>query len=162
MKFKTLYLESRSSRGWKIAESLGIIPLLTSDGLRLLAEEVTGKRLEQDVSCQVICYSIGDFSGPHNDHHPEESYLRDGYVDVHIMLSEPTVMSQSLVYEKHRGLLNSVEEVGRGAAIAVYQLPFWHYVTPLIPRPRVRRARRWLLLASYIVDRSQHRAIRPA
>ena len=71
------------------------------------------------------------------------------------MLSEPTVKSQFLVYENRMGLLNAVEEVGRGIRIAIYQLPFWHYTTPLLPRSGARRARRWVFLASYIIQRDE-------
>jgi hypothetical protein len=42
---------------------------------------------------------------------------------------------------------------GRGMSIA----PFWHYTTPMIARPGVDDAWRWLLLASYIIDRKKRR-----
>jgi len=58
-------------------------------------------------------------------------------------------------YEKRRGLLNAVEEVGSGLGLAVYQLPFWHYTTPLVVREGARSARRWVFLASYIVERDK-------
>lgn len=106
-----------------------------------------------------MCYEGGGFSGPHNVHHPEQAELRAGYVDVHIMLSEPAVNSQLLIYERQRGLLNEVREIGRGLAIAVYQLPFWHYTTPLIPHPNATQARRWLFLASHLIDRSKQRVL---
>ena len=148
---------TKTSKAGRVANRLGIMEILQSDELRSFGEKVTGKRLRSDPGCQVICYESGDFSGPHNDHHPEQSNLRRGYVDVHIMLSEPTVLSQLLVYEKQTGLLNEVREVGRGLAIAVYKLPFWHYTTPLIPRPHADQARRWLFLVSYLLDRRAFR-----
>jgi hypothetical protein len=117
-----------------------------------LGERVVSKPLETGPGCQIICYDPGDFIGPHTDHHPEQKYLRNGYVDIHIMLSEPTVLSQFIVYENNPGLLNEVENVGHGVRIAVYNLPFWHYATPLIARPGSRRARRWLFVASYVID----------
>jgi hypothetical protein len=158
MRFKSSHL-TKASKAGRVANFLGILDILNSEKLRLFGEGVTGKRLQREPGCQVICYESGDFSGPHNDHHPEQGNLRRGYVDVHIMLSEPTVLSQLLVYEKQRGLLNEVREVGRGLAIAVYQLPFWHYTTPLMARPDAGQARRWLFIASYAVDR---RALRSA
>jgi hypothetical protein len=156
MRFKSAHLTKKSKAG-RAADLLGVTDILSSERLRIFGESVTGKRLQKDPGCQVICYEGGDFSGPHNDHHPEQDELRAGYVDVHIMLSEPTVLSQLLVYEKQNGLLNEVREMGRGLAVAVYQLPFWHYTTPLMPRADVNQARRWLFLASYLIDRQAPR-----
>lgn len=153
MRLKSANLDSPSGAARRIARSMGLIDLLTSDRLRRFAEDVTAQRLLPDPGCQLLRYDAGDYSGPHNDHHPEQAHLRDGYVDLHIMISEPSVMSQYLVYEKQPGLLNEVEDIGRGLAVAVYQLPFWHYTTPLLPKQGLRNARRWLLLASYIIDR---------
>jgi hypothetical protein len=157
MRCKTVSLVSKRGKAWQIADSLGIIEMLESDKLRNIGERVTGKKLEGNPGLQIICYEPGDFNGPHNDHHPEESHLRNGYVDIHIALSEPNVKSQLLVYEKSPGLLNAVEEVGQGSMILIYQLPFWHYATPLIPRRESLRARRWLLLASFIEDQQKTR-----
>jgi hypothetical protein len=152
MRFRSAGITKTSGAG-RVADLLGITAFLNSDRLRLIGERVTGRRLIEEPGCQVICYEAGDFSGPHNDHHPEQSDLRAGYVDVHIMLSEPAVQSQLLIYERQNGLLNEVREVGRGLAVAIYQLPFWHYTTPLLPRANTTKARRWLFLASYAVDR---------
>jgi hypothetical protein len=157
MRCKTTLLAGKRNKAWHIVDSLGIIELLKSEKLRVLGEQVTGRKLERDPGVQILCYEPGDFSGPHNDHHPEEKHLRDGYVDIHIALSEPNVKSQLLVYEKMPGLLNAVEDVGHGSIILVYQLPFWHYVTPLISRREGLRARRWLLLASFIEDQRKTR-----
>jgi hypothetical protein len=52
-------------------------------------------------------------------------------------------------------MLNEVAEIGKGMSIAVYQLPFWHYTTPMRARPGFGDARRWLLLASYTIDRKK-------
>jgi hypothetical protein len=152
MLLRTADLDGRSGEARRIAGSLGLIAALKSDELRQFGERVTGKKLLPDPGCQVICYEPGDYSGPHTDHHPEQREYRDGYVDIHIMLSSPRVASQLLVYERRPGILNEVEEIGRGMSIAVYQLPFWHYTTPMMARPGVDDARRWLLLASYMVD----------
>jgi len=160
MRLRTAFLESKSSKAWPVAASLGIIAALQSDELRRFGERVTGKKLAPDPGCQVICYQPGDYSGPHTDHHPEDRDYRDGYVDVHIMLSSPKVASQLLVYERRQGFLNEVEEIGRGMSIAVYQLPFWHYTTPMIARPGADDAKRWLLLASYMIQREKPRPAR--
>jgi hypothetical protein len=158
MRVRTASLDSKSSKAGRIAASLGIIDILASDQLRQFGERVTGKNLLPDPGRQIICYEPGDYSGPHTDHHPEHPEYRDGYVDIHIMLSSPAVASQLLVYERRRGLLNEVAEIGRGVSIAVYQLPFWHYTTPMIPRAGGDNARRWLMLASYMLDRTKPRS----
>jgi hypothetical protein len=155
MRIRTADLDAKSGRAKRVAASLGLIAALKSDELRRFGERVTGKRLHSDPGCQVICYEPGDYSGPHTDHHPEQREYRDGYVDIHIMLSSPKVASQLLVYERRQGMLNEVAEIGKGMSIAVYQLPFWHYTTPMLARPGVEDARRWLLLASYMVDRKE-------
>jgi hypothetical protein len=160
MRIRTADLDAKSGKAKRVAASLGLIAALKSDELRRFGERVSGKRLQPDPGCQVICYEPGDYSGPHTDHHPEEPELRDGYVDIHIMLSSPKVASQLLVYERQQGLLNEVAEIGKGMSIAVYQLPFWHYTTPMLARPGVEDARRWLLLASYFIDRKKPRSRR--
>lgn len=157
MRIRTADLDAKSGKAKRVAAALGLIAALKSDELRRFGERVTGKKLHPDPGCQVICYEPGDYSGPHTDHHPEDREYRDGYVDIHIMLSSPRVASQLLVYERRRGMLNEVEEIGKGMSIAVYQLPFWHYTTPMLARPGVDNARRWLLLASYVVDRPKPR-----
>jgi hypothetical protein len=153
MRIRTADLDARSGKAKRVAASLGLTAALKSDELRRFGERVTGKKLQPDPACQVICYEPGDYSGPHTDHHPEQRELRDGYIDIHIMLSSPKVASQLLVYERQQGMLNEVAEIGKGMSIAVYQLPFWHYTTPMLARPGVDDARRWLLLASYTIDR---------
>jgi hypothetical protein len=162
MRLRTADLDAKSGKAKRVAASLGLIAALKSDQLRQFGERVTGKKLLPDPGCQVICYEPGDYSGPHTDHHPEERELRDGYVDIHIMLSSPKVASQLLVYERQQGMLNEVAEIGKGMSIAVYQLPFWHYTTPMLARPGVADARRWLLLASYFVDRKTPHARTPS
>jgi hypothetical protein len=160
MRIRTADLDARSGKAKRVAASLGLTAALKSDELRRFGERVTGKKLQPDPACQVICYEPGDYSGPHTDHHPEQRELRDGYIDIHIMLSSPKVASQLLVYERRQGMLNEVEEIGKGMSIAVYQLPFWHYTTPMLARPGVDDARRWLLLASYTIDRKKPRPMR--
>ncbi len=102
---------------------------------------------------QVICYESGDYSGPHNDHHPENADERNGFVDFHVMFSNDGVGHQLLVYEDHRHFLSTSHDVSGRSAVAIYRLPFWHYTTPLIARKgNEATARRWLLLASFAFD----------
>ncbi len=152
MRLLTADLNQPRSIATRTASALGLIDILKSDDLHALGEIVSGKKLLRDPDCQIICYEDGDFSGPHNDHHPQNESARSGFIDVHIMLSEPSVSSQLLVYEAQPGLLNQVEEIGKGMAIAIYYLPFWHYTTPLQSRSKTRSARRWLLLASFDIE----------
>ena len=101
---------------------------------------------------QAILYGHGDYVGPHNDHHPEQAHLRHGYVDVHLSFVNEHVDSQSLVCQGADGHLNALYNVTRTGSIAVYRLPFWHYVTPLMGRPgHESKARRWVLMASYTI-----------
>ena len=154
MRLRTAFLSTPRGKSFQAARSLGVVDLLKSEAVRRLAERIAGKRLNGDPGIQIICYEAGDYSGPHNDHHPEEPHLRDGYIDVHYMLPEADVRSQLLVYESKDGVLNRVEEVGRQPGLAVYQLPFWHYTTPLEVRRNSPVAKRWLLLASFEIEHS--------
>jgi hypothetical protein len=153
MRLLTADLNHPRSKAAQAASSVGLIDLLNSDEIHSLGEMASGKKLARPPDCQIICYENGDFTGPHTDHHPENESAKSGFVDVHVMLSERSVLSQLLVYEARPGLLNEVHEVGRGMALAVYHLPFWHYTTPLRPRSSKTKARRWLLLASFDIER---------
>ncbi len=127
--------------------------MMGSETFRRFAEAVVGKPLQaRHWGRQVICYGAGDYSGPHNDHHPESEIARNGFVDLHVMFSNDAVRSQWLVYEE-RGFLSASHEVSGPAGIAVYRLPFWHYTTPLVAKKgREGEARRWLLLGSFDFD----------
>ncbi len=150
-RYKTAYFMRSNSKASIAAERLGISQLLKSEALLKYAELISGQTLESNPGTQIICYEHGDFSGPHTDHHPEQPELKNGYVDVHIMLSSDDVQSQYLVYEREQGLLNEAVGIAKGAAIAVYHLPFWHYTTPLQKKKGRDNAKRWLLLASYTI-----------
>jgi len=154
---RELPLNHRSGAAIDAATTLGVLPLLQSEHLRRLAAKLSGVALHPDPGMQVICYAPGDYVGPHNDHHPEDANLRGGYVDAHIMISEPGVQSQLLVYEREAGFLSAIQEVGSGCAVGVYRLPFWHYTTPLVAKPGRRCPRRWLLLASFEIDTRRRR-----
>jgi len=153
VRVRTATFNSSRSQALDAANAIGLGPMLSSESFRRFAELVVGAPLRRDHwGRQVICYEQGDYSGPHNDHHPEHDSVKNGFVDVHIMFSNEAVQSQWLVYEEH-GFLSASHEVGGRSGIAVYRLPFWHYTTPLVARRgRETEARRWLLLGSFDFD----------
>ena len=153
VRVKTATLNSSKSRALDAARTIGLAAMMRSETFRRFGECVVGAPLRRDQwGRQVICYEQGDYSGPHNDHHPESKEARNGFVDLHVMFSNDAVASQWLVYEE-RGFLSASHEVGGRSGIAVYRLPFWHYTTPLVGRKgREAQARRWLLLGSFDYD----------
>lgn len=152
MRVRSRELNSGRGAGFEAAKRLGLVEMLDSDSLREFAEVTSGLPLEPGAGRQVIAYRAGDYSGPHNDHHPEEDDADIGYVDLHIMLRTPGVKSQFLVYEE-KGHFSNAVDVASEPAIAVYRLPFWHYTTPLmVDRPA---ARRWLILGTFAIDRKR-------
>jgi hypothetical protein len=153
MRVKTITFNSPRSKALEAARQCGLAGLMWSKSFRDLAQRATAPPLRSDYwARQVICYEPGDYSGPHNDHHPQRPEACNGFIDLHIMFSNDGVASQSLVYEES-GYLSSMREVSSRAAIAIYRLPFWHYTTPLVARKgRESSARRWLLLGSFDYD----------
>lgn len=144
-------LNSRRTRAARVADGIGLLGMMRSEGMRKLGEMLTGFRLEPDPGCQVICYRAGDHVGPHNDHHPEAFNLRNGYVDLHLGLSNSEVDHQWLVYETC-GFLSNMVQVGVQSGISGSFLPFWHYTTPLAARDgAIAEAKRWLLLTSFSI-----------
>jgi hypothetical protein len=153
VRVKTATLNSRKSYALDAAREIGLAQMMRSQSFGAFAESVVGMPVDKKHSGrQVICYGQGDYSGPHNDHHPESPESRNGFVDLHIMFSNDAVRSQQLVYEE-RGFLSASHEVSGRSGIAVYRLPFWHYTTPLVGRAgREAEARRWLLLGTFDFD----------
>lgn len=152
MSMKTCILFNRRFQAYEPAEAIGLVSMLRSASIRELAEASTGLRLER-VAPQVILYEAGDYVGPHNDHHPQNDRVKNGFVDLHIMFSNDLVAHQWLVYEEERHL-KQIRDVNLKGGVAVYRLPFWHYTTPLAARRgREPQARRWLLLASFEIVR---------
>ncbi|HXH40515.1 MAG TPA: hypothetical protein VNN08_17925 [Thermoanaerobaculia bacterium] len=153
VRVKTATLNSRKSHALDAAREVGLAEMMLSQSFRAFAEAIVGMPVQRNRwGRQVICYEEGDYSGPHNDHHPEDATTRNGFVDLHVMFSNDAVRSQWLVYEE-RGFLSASHEVSGRSGIAVYRLPFWHYTTPLVARPgRESAARRWLLLGSFDFD----------
>ena len=153
VRVRTATFNSSRSKVLTAAKECGLAQMMASKSCLRIAQSVTAPPLRQDYwARQVICYEHGDYSGPHNDHHPERAETRNGFIDLHIMFSNADVASQSLVYEDRR-YLSAVHDVATPAAIAIYRLPFWHYTTPMLARRgREATARRWLLLASFDYD----------
>ena len=153
LRSRTAILNARKSKAIAAAEEIGLAAMMNSQSFRQVAQAVTRFPLgKKGWGRQVICYGNGDYSGPHNDHHPEDAGTRNGFIDLHIMFSNDDVAQQLLVYED-RGFLSLSHDVTRSSALAIYRLPFWHYTTPLVARPgHESTARRWLLLGSFDYD----------
>lgn len=75
-----------------------MVGLLRSASFAAFAEVLAGRPLRRRWGIQTLCYVPGDYSGPHNDHHPEEAEAKDGYIDVHVTLATRGVAHQWLVY----------------------------------------------------------------
>lgn len=149
MHIKTAFFRKKSSRAYVAAGKIGLLTMMHSRSLMEFAETVSGYKLDPDYTIQVSCYEQGDYAGPHNDHHPEEPKMKDGFVDFHIMFTNNAVQHQYLVYE-HRGHFSRIVDINVQGGISIYRLPFWHYTTPLAAKPgREADARRWLLLATF-------------
>lgn len=142
----TAMLESRRAASFKIAHEIGLVSLLRSESFRVFAEHLNGRAVRTNHGVQLLCYAHGDYSGPHNDHHPEDLKARDGYLDVHLTFVNRFVERQLLVYESN-GHLNAVQDVNALGLVTAYRLPFWHYTTPLEGRAA---ARRWVLLGTFV------------
>jgi hypothetical protein len=153
VRVKTMTLNSRRSASLEAAREIGLAQMMASESFHRFAEALMSAPLgRQQRGRQVICYEAGDYSGPHNDHHPESDNERNGFVDLHVMFSNDAVASQLLVYED-RGFLSKAHDVSGPSGVAIYRLPFWHYTTPLLARRgKEQKARRWLLLGSFEFD----------
>jgi hypothetical protein len=150
VRVKTATFSSRRSRGWQRAKELGLHTLLASESYFAFAQRLAGRRLQRGWGTQVLCYGPGDYTGPHNDHHPENPEARGGYTDVHLTFCTDAVAAQTLVYAKggHFTEERSVVTVG---GVTCYRLPFWHYVNPLHAKPkREAGARRWVVLGTFL------------
>jgi hypothetical protein len=124
--------------------------MMRSPSFRVFAESVAGRPLDRHFGQQVLCYGPGDYAGPHTDHHPEDPRAAGGYVDFHVSFGSPSVAHQYLVYARD-GHFSDMVDVNMPGGITVYRLPFWHYTTPLMPRPgRAASARRWVVLGTFL------------
>lgn len=150
VRVRTALLESRRARSFRIAEQIGLVRLLRSETFAHFAQALAGRPLKKRFGIQTLCYGAGDYAGPHNDHHPEEADAKDGYLDMHLTLATDAVESQYLVYEEG-GHFSAMQDVNTVGGITAYRLPFWHYTTPLMARPRrTGDARRWVLLGTFL------------
>ncbi len=150
----TAYLESRREAAWEAAEEIGLVDLLQSASFLRFAEAIAGRPLRDRWGQQVLCYGAGDYSGPHNDHHPEDAEARDGYLDLHLGFVTAAVKAQRLVYAK-AGHFSHEVDVAQDGLVSAYRLPFWHYTTPLLAkRGRSEAARRWVLLGTFLYKAS--------
>ena len=150
VRVSTAYLEKKKEKAYQRAAELGLVDLLKSESLALFAERIAGQRLDRRSGQQILCYGPGDYAGPHNDHHPENSRAAQGYIDVHLTLASKAVDHQYLVYAKAGHFTEMVKVSGLGF-LTIYRLPFWHYTTPLQARPGLEaKARRWVMLATYL------------
>lgn len=140
-------LLGRPTRAMKAARSLGLYDMLRSPGVRAIVEEALGRRVGKRCGAQVFRYGPFDYQGPHNDFQPEDPTIADGYVDLQISLPSRGIASQALIFEKN-GLLREVVDVAKEPLVLVYELPFWHQVTPLVPARRCS-PNRWLLIGSF-------------
>jgi hypothetical protein len=144
----TIYFESRRERGVKAAERIGLARMMRSASFRAFAEALAGRRLAANWGLQVLRYGMGDYAGPHNDHHPENKDARAGYIDLHVGLCSPDVAHQWLVYSR-AGHFSEIVSVAQPATLTAYRLPFWHYTTPLVTK-RGKDAARWVLLGTFL------------
>ena len=151
---RTAYLENKRNAAWKRAKELGLIDLLSSESLVAFAEAVLGRRLDPKGGQQVLRYGPGDYAGPHTDHVPEMKRAAQGYLDIHLTLASRAVAHQYLVYAKG-GHFSEIVPVHQTGCLTIYRLPFWHYTTPLAPKPgREKDAARWVLLGTFLFGKS--------
>jgi hypothetical protein len=147
VRVRTAAFESRRSKAWERAKDIGLHELLGSQSFHAFAQKLSGIALKQKWGTQVLCYQPGDYSGPHNDHHPEDKEARDGYVDLHLTFCTRGVREQLIVYERDGHFTESTSVATRGG-VTCYRLPVWHYTTPLTVR--TPEARRWVLLGTFL------------
>jgi hypothetical protein len=147
---RTAYLERRTGKAWRAAESIGLVAMTGSESFRRLVEVIADRKLAAEFGRQVLCYGPGDYAGPHTDHHPEDARAAGGYVDMHVTFSGPGVARQYLVYAQD-GHFSADADVNTKGGVTVYRLPFWHYTTPLVAKPgRAATARRWVVLGTFL------------
>lgn len=146
----TAFIDHPRSAARKRAVDSGLIAMLRSASFHAFAQALSGYPLRNRWGLQALCYWPGDYSGPHNDHHPDEPLGKDGYTDLHLTFCNSGVGNQVLVYEK-KGHLTEVADVATVGGVTCYRLPFWHYTTPMLAkRGKEKSARRWVLLGTFL------------
>ncbi|MFT3711843.1 MAG: hypothetical protein QM817_29745 [Archangium sp.] len=146
VRVQTAMLDDDDSKALPRAEEIGLIAMLRSSSFHAFAEALSGYPLRKQWGLQALCYRPGDYSGPHNDHHPDEPLGRDGYTDLHLTFCDSAVEHQWIVYEK-KSHLTEIESIATRGGVTCYRLPFWHYTTPMVGTPS---ARRWVLLGTFL------------
>ncbi len=150
VRVKTATFSSRRSKASLRAGELGLHAMLASESYFTFATRLAGRALRRGWGTQVLCYSAGDYAGPHNDHHPEDPAARDGYTDVHLTFCTSGVAEQLLIAER-AGHFSEQWSVATVGGVTCYRLPFWHYTTPLLAkRGASARARRWVVLGTFL------------
>jgi hypothetical protein len=147
---RTAMIDDDESPARARAEDIGLIGMLQSKSFHAFAEALSGYPLRRQWGLQTLCYWPKDYSGPHNDHHPDEPLGKDGYTDLHLTFCTEGVDHQFLVYER-QGHLQEIQSVATVGGVTCYRLPFWHYTTPLVPKKHHEGdARRWVLLGTFL------------
>ena len=150
VKVSTAMLDDAKSPARARAEEIGLIGMLRSKSFHAFAEALSGYPLRRQWGLQTLCHKPGDYSGPHNDHHPDEPYGCDGYTDMHLTFTTSGVEHQWLVYERDSHL-QEIRSVATMGGVTCYRLPVWHYTTPMVAkRGREGDARRWVLLGTFL------------
>ncbi len=150
VRVQTAMLDDEKSPARGRAEEIGLIAMLRSKSFHAFAEALSGYPLRRQWGLQTLCYRPGDYSGPHNDHHPDEPLGCDGYTDLHLTFCTEGVGHQFLVYEKE-GHLSEIQSIATRGGVTCYRLPFWHYTTPLVAQQgREGHGRRWVLLGTFL------------
>lgn len=150
VRVKTATFSSRKSKSFQRAGDIGLHAMLKSASYFAFAQALSGRKLSKGCGTQVLCYSPGDYAGPHNDHHPEDARARSGYTDLHLTFCTGGVAAQSLVAEKN-GHFSDEYSLATLGGVTCYRLPFWHYTTPLrAKRGKEKDARRWVVLGTFL------------
>jgi hypothetical protein len=139
-------IDGARSKAAKLAREIGLDAMLASKSYFAFAQMLAGRKLDPKFGRQVLRYGVGDYAGPHTDHHPEEPRAKDGYFDLHLTFAGAGAKRQLLVYAD-AGHFDRVAEVAVAGGVTAYRLPFWHYTTPLEGPPE---AARWVVLGTFL------------
>jgi len=139
-------IDGARSKAAKIARAVGLDAMMGSKSFFAFAQKLSGRELDPQFGRQVLRYGVGDYAGPHTDHHPEEPRAKDGYFDLHLTFAGAGAKRQLLVYA-NAGHFDQVAEVAVAGGVTAYRLPFWHYTTPL---EGPTDAARWVVLATFL------------
>jgi len=145
VRVRTADLDASRGKARDAARATGLEAMLLSPSFRDFATALAGRKLTRGFGRQALRYGLGDYSGPHTDHHPEDPAAKDGYFDLHLSFVGGGATRQLLVYAKG-GHLSETVDVAVPGLVSAYRLPFWHYTTPLEGKAS---AARWLILGTF-------------